>query len=625
VLEPNDRHHLFESLRPPEGYELDCAIGTTFSLDLLTLLTVPLAFTLFEWEDRDGRPIADPLAILEALRRYSDRISIFCQAGQISVPRRSQLLYAHLENSTFEVTVSNSQGVFHPKVWVLRFTAQDGPVLYRVLCLSRNLTFDNSWDTVLVLDGELTDREKAFAANHPLGDFVAALPGLAIRKLPDAVLANIERVQHEIRRTRFDPPEGFESIGFWAPGVRQADGWPFDSRVDRLLVVSPFVSEGCLTDLTGQGSGNVLVSRLESLQGVSQECLKGFEQVYFLSPQAAGEEGDSDDPPVEGDVPIAGLHAKLYIVEEGWDARVLTGSANATDAAFHHNVEFLVEMVGKKSRVGLNVFLSQEKGRTSFADLLQAYTPSEAPTPIDPEAERLQGLADGARRELANGRLLATVSPSDKPDTFNLRLSIQGDGSLTLPPEVTARCWPITLHEAAGVPLRTEPGPIAEFQGISFEALTSFFAFEVTASTGHRSVTSRFVLNLPLQGAPQDRKDRILQSLLSDRNQVLRFILLLLAEGGQDAADLVSEAGQSLVNGSKDKTGSTMAPSVLEPMLKALAHDPTRLDQIARLVEDLGKTPEGKALLPEGFDSIWQPIWSARQRLQSNAERHPSS
>src|ERR1043165_9260986 len=65
MLEPQSRRHLLEALRPPPGYALDCAIGTTFSLDLLTMLTAPLAFTLFDWEDEGGHPTADPLALLE--------------------------------------------------------------------------------------------------------------------------------------------------------------------------------------------------------------------------------------------------------------------------------------------------------------------------------------------------------------------------------------------------------------------------------------------------------------------------------------------------------------------------------------------------------------------------------
>jgi hypothetical protein len=62
---------------------------------------------------------------------------------------------------------------------VLRFAAPDQPVVYRFLCLSRNLTFDRSWDTILLLEGRLLEQEKEIAVNRPLSDFVAAVPELA--------------------------------------------------------------------------------------------------------------------------------------------------------------------------------------------------------------------------------------------------------------------------------------------------------------------------------------------------------------------------------------------------------------------------------------------------------------
>jgi len=58
MLLPNERRSLEECLRPPVGFSLDCAIATTFSLDLLALLEAPLAFTMFEWQESGQRPRA---------------------------------------------------------------------------------------------------------------------------------------------------------------------------------------------------------------------------------------------------------------------------------------------------------------------------------------------------------------------------------------------------------------------------------------------------------------------------------------------------------------------------------------------------------------------------------------
>src|SRR5207249_7591823 len=99
MLAPRSRRLLLDALRPPAGYRLDRAVGTSYTLDLLALLTAPLAFTFFDCEDNEGRPATDPLALLQAIRRHAGRIHLFCQAGRIAVPRPGQHLLHYLEDT----------------------------------------------------------------------------------------------------------------------------------------------------------------------------------------------------------------------------------------------------------------------------------------------------------------------------------------------------------------------------------------------------------------------------------------------------------------------------------------------------------------------------------------------
>jgi hypothetical protein len=615
MLEPQSRRHLLESLRPPSGYSLDCAIGTTFSLDLLTLLTAPLAFTLFDWEDEQGQPPHDPLPLLEAVRRYASRISIFCQAGQIVVPKGNQPLLSYLENSVFQVTARHPGRVFHPKVWILRFTSPEVAPLYRVLCLSRNLTFDRAWDTVLVLEGEYFERRNAYTSNHALGDFVAELPKLA-RSVPEKVRADVERVQYELRRVWFDPPEGFEEIYFWPLGIEGTRrSWPFaprGRRLDRMLIVSPFVSEGCLDRLTDECDGNLLISRPEELDKLKPDCVENFERVYVLSPAAQPEEQDEQQAETTPES-LSGLHTKLYIADTGWKARVWTGSANATHAAFNGNIEFLVELVGEKSKCGINSFLAQSQGQTSFMDLLQEFTPS--PVPPDSKQGQAEQLADEARRVLAGVGFVASVNSLQEDGLFQLSLRLQNDCSYILPEEATARCWPITLHEAAGISLVGGSGEVAVFGPASFEAITSFFAFEVSATHGENHATIRFALNVPLEGAPSDRQERILRSLLNSKDRVMRFMLFLLAEGGVDAMTLLL-ATRAHFTTSDGKGSTNIEFPLFEILVRSLDRNPAKLDEVARLVDELRKSDEGRQLLPENFDAVWEPICAARESLK---------
>src|SRR5688500_4705122 len=113
MLEPGDRVLLFEALRPPEGFRFDQGFGTTYSLDLLALLTAPLAFTWFEQQDDEGHTAAiNSLEILESLRRHADHLTIFCHAGRIAVPKTAYPQLAFIEDSIVECQPAQG-GAFH--------------------------------------------------------------------------------------------------------------------------------------------------------------------------------------------------------------------------------------------------------------------------------------------------------------------------------------------------------------------------------------------------------------------------------------------------------------------------------------------------------------------------------
>lgn len=634
VLEPQERRLLLGSLRPPKGYTLDCAIGTTFSLDLLALLFVPLAFTMFDWESEDGYPTSESLALLEALRRHAGRISIFCQAGQISIPKRHHTLFGYLEDSVFEVTPPDQRGVFHPKVWILRFQAPDEPIMYRLLVLTRNLTFDRSWDVMLVLDGELVDRRNAFALNHPLGDFVKALPHMAVRPVTSQAQSHVTKVQSEIRRVRWELPEGFDEVAFWPLGIGTSRRWPFGGRIDRMLIISPFLSEGCLSRLTAQGHGNIVVSRAESLDSLGREAYERLDAAYVLSDAADPEPSDEVDGTDDhqdsefsyagaaASPSLVGLHAKVYVADAGRRARIWTGSANATDAAYACNVEFLVELGGTRGRCGVDAILSRTDGAVSFADLLQEYRPPAEVPAVDLEQERLEARVEEARQMVARAGLIAKVVRQEGQEHYQLSLCLAAGARFDLPPDIQARCWPITLRELAALELNghrqghaPDDGALATFGPLSIEALTPFFAFELRTSSGGRNASCRFVIKLPLEGAPEHRLERVLRSLLSDRDKVLRYLLLLLLEGDSDIANEVLLSSLGPAPKAAGNGPSFSGIPLFEAMVRALHSGSQRLDEVARLVDDLKKTPEGQELLPEGFDTIWEPICAARRRL----------
>ena len=358
---------------------------------------------------------------------------------------------------------------------------------------------------------------------------------------------------------------------------------------------------------------------------------------YVLSPAAdlnsrdAEEEGKEQldgPPPVEDEVELAGLHAKLFLFENGREARLFTGSANATLAAFHQNVEVLVELVGQRKDCGIDALLGldEDPKLETLRSLLQEYQlPDSIEPPDDPQGP-LGGRADRLARMLGAARLTATVHDVDAGQRWDTTLS----GKLPeIPVGAEVKVWPATLPSEAALRIddrrvdRHEPaGPagsadrIATFRGLSFEALTAFFAFEVSLREGPHEVRKRFAVTAELVGAPENRKQRLLRSLLEDRGRVLQLLFLILMGEGADVWTFVQAARRD-GTAPQGSFGGWDQATLLEALLRCLSRNPERIDDVGRLISDLGRTPEGKNLLPEGLNEIWEPVWAAREALRS--------
>ncbi|MBO5884988.1 MAG: hypothetical protein J6Q51_04250, partial [Clostridia bacterium] len=66
----------------------------------------------------------------------------------------------------FTVETAQKRGLarypsFHPKFWLIKYVNNEGEALYRVVVLSRNLTFDRSWDVSFCMEGRKVAKRTA--------------------------------------------------------------------------------------------------------------------------------------------------------------------------------------------------------------------------------------------------------------------------------------------------------------------------------------------------------------------------------------------------------------------------------------------------------------------------------
>ena len=615
MLAANSRRTFLSELRPPDEYALDRAIATTFSLDLYTLLMAPLSMVLFECECQD-EALKDPIAILEALRRVSGRFSVFCQQGRIGVPRNDTPLFRYLEKTVVEVKPKDSKGVFHAKTWFMRFTSKERPIFYRFLCLSKNLTFDRSWDTMLSLEGEVQDRTVGYRRNKPLGEFIEALPELALTELTEDTKKNVAILADEVPRVDFTLPEDFDDIEFFpigVPGKKRRLKWGQPSRT---LLVSPFLAEDPIRRLAESGSENVLISREESLDGLPNELIGEIEkntQIYVMDeaaqkPEEMGDEEEALSPSLND---LSGLHAKLAIFEEGWDAFVLSGSANATRSAWYgENVEFMAQMAGKRSRVGIDSFLGMENPHQSFYSMLRPYTRTEKPKEMS-LSKKLEAILENARQAISAAGIRGQITHSMER---GYAVTLKAGAPLFFGTDnLLGTCYPISLpaNRALDIAALTRGDPLT-FVDLTPVGLCTFFAFHLEAQLEKEKAGISFILNLPVDGMPADRDKTIMRSIVSDKDRFVRYLLFLLSEDSHCGA--ADHLYLSLLKGKDEgNTARVFLPlQLLEELVRAYSRDKSKLDHIARLVEDLKQSEESQSILPEGFDQVWEAFSALR-------------
>ncbi|MFF0905363.1 UNVERIFIED_CONTAM: phospholipase D family protein [Kocuria sp. CPCC 205316] len=609
-LGPEDRKLLTDALEPPPGMELDRAVTTTYSLDLVALLLVPLTFAAIDQqgsEEEPGDPDqgVDPVALLESVRRYADRLTVFVQAGGIAVPAKYRPMLTYLEDSLVQVFVPDTGGVFHPKVWVLRFLDAEENCVHRVLVLSRNLTFDNSWDALLVLDESDDPRENLLPGGE-LADYLETVSSWAVAPgLSNERAAELTDLIDSLRGVSFSAPTGFKDATWVArTGERTVHsrslwddvtgGVHAQDRATRALVISPFLDTS-LADLVDRCGKVQLLSRAESLDGLGD--LAKQVETFVLDPSAdldgAQDEADEGSPGPTVVGRLAGLHAKIYFVERGHSTTLYVGSANATRGGFGRNAEFGVRLTGRKGLI--DEIWSGTHGNLGLSAVCQ---------PCDPKPPDEAAIArQRAERELERfhaalaGAGLRLDAAEDADGTYTLDASLSG--AVDEPEGVTTTVRLLSLPAQE----RTLSEELT-WTRVDASRITPLLCVRSRIAVGGAVVERSAVLVADLHGAPKDRSARVLAEMLKTPEDVLRYLAFLLGDvtlsqalrfGGTTGAAAFFGAGG---------TGHSADVVLFEPLMRAAMHgDADALGRIDRLVGEL-RTVEALHLLPDGLEEL---------------------
>lgn len=592
-----DRLDYGRILKPPVGFECEFAVGTTYSLDLEAMFGVPLA--LFFTEEMDGALLQNPIYVLEGLRKGADKIALFCEGGQIKVPKTS-VVFALLENSVFQVTLQNENS-FHPKVWLIKYVDSKGKALYRFVILSRNLTFDRSWDVAVVLEGEVS--EQATRKNHPLIDFLRFLQArttLAAKKERiDALVEELPYVQFQTRDRHFI------DFSFFPLGIGKGydrDSTSLFERYHQLLIISPFLSRATIHDLDAlayAGSHKTLITRRIEIPQLTPELLQSFECYCLKDTIVDGEEAISEDEATAADYQQQDIHAKLYFKTKYSEHTLYIGSANCSHNAWNGNVEFLLGLKYKKWGFRISQVIDQLFGRDK-GNFDELHNPFERITVMPPESskgedeieQRLQKAIKILCRSNPRAHVARNNGQYDVIMYFDLK-GIDTEIDLTI--------------AALGCEQTVKVQDTTFLNGLSLMELGEFYI--VTAGLGE--VRLQRIIKIYTLGIPAERNTEIFKSVIKDKNTFLRYMAFLLSDNYLLAILEQEERKKTGTNSWNYEIYDT--PVLYENMLKAAAHSPEKfreIDEIVQLVND-------RDIIPAEFDRLYTTFLKASRRTNS--------
>lgn len=579
MLEPQYRSSLYDILRPPSGFELDCLLVTTYSASLDTVLTLPAAM-LVDRIDGTGKPGAFTPADLAALKRVCSRTAIFCQGGAIHAAERVPPAIIEAEQMVHEVKAPGG-GNFHPKTWIMRFRRLgSGASLLRVAILSRNLTGDRSWDAGIVLE---SGAALAKAERNDLGDLVRLLPRCCEKPLPRDRLALVEQLADEVERVKWRVPNGLRKPSFHLVGGQPGQGWR-QPESDRLAILSPFLTPRAVKLLAkSTGAMPFIVSRRDTLEQCWPALEARIERKMVLAAH-----NDADGPrPTQ-------IHAKILLWERRGRTRLAIGSMNATTAALSgRNVEFMLsaDCTALVGDAGVGAILDSEHLGSVVEDFAPEPGAVTAEPPFDDRPARAYLLAAQLHLDcIDTGQgwelRLIPCGPLGEVETLlpNLRFR-----PVTLAAKRAGRCGEAL---ARGAPAAL-PGtvPLAE--------LTGFTAFEADGRDGPIA----FVLNLEVRGvADEERRRAALKTLLPDERSFSDFLRILLGDySGLENSTTVGAAG-----GAAADWHMAGEAGLLELLVRCAADEPDRLASIEQTL---------KAFDPEEFELVttsdFRQLWAA--------------
>lgn len=562
-----------------DNYELDFAIGATYSLELDALIGSTISLDLFE--EFDANSIKNPIFMLKELRKTSNKIALFCESGQISCPSEQRKIYILLEDMVFPVLTSkkfknNHYTSFHPKFWLIRYKKGDD-VRYRVIILSRNLTFNRSWDISFVMDGTVSD--------NPTDGYDALISFIeySIENSTDSIenplidekITKMNEILDELKYVHFElGHDAFSDFEFIVNGVgdssHEIQNHPlFKQDWERILIMTPFLSEQVISKFNkkiNHDSNSILISLSDSFQKLDQEDCNNFHLYRLREEIVTGENqiSEGQDFPMSQDI-----HAKIYVCEKNEYCEFYLGSLNASCRALWGNVELMIKLTSKNLTVEQ---IAQDIFNNGGDNPFEEYT-------IKPDID--------------------DVEDEDEDSSFIIKQILRLNPKAKVVPNNGFYDIEVEFDENPFENKDIELCPLLSNNSQKFSKRVTFENLnKLLLSEFHIIRIGDFekVIKIQTEGMPTDRQNEIISEIIKNKDDFIEYVALLFGEDYYGVIQSNNGKGDNL-----NKQFYARLSELYEKMLQASVYSPEKFDEITTIIESLSD----EKIVPDGFNELY--------------------
>jgi len=583
-------------LSPPLGYVLENAVATTYSLDMLAFLSIPVA--LFYSQSLDEKVSEDRMDIFDAIQKTSDKVKIYCQKSKIARPDNNMLI-SFIEDSVAEMLPDKANISFHPKIWVIRYRGKDKSILYRVIVLSRNLTFDRSWDVAFFLEGFLGNSIKV--KNKPLADYLNHLSGISDFRDSQKFIKDFQKVDFIVENP-------FNGFSFHPMGFDAYTNPLQDETFEDLIIVSPFLNKTTLNHFSNKkivSGEKYLFSRKEELDKIHLDVLGDY-AVYALSQRVVDGEDDVEVSEEAGeDSQTQNLHAKLFIGSKANNkTRWFLGSANCSNAAMTRNEEFLISLEADDNLAAPQEILKILLGKETMLEIFEKYERSSR-DPIESTEIDFREIIFSLLQYLESKKNITAICKPDSEPTnkFTIQIAIIHN-ELFDTQEFEISCSPYGWKSDLRV---ISPGVSLDFAGMALHNLSPFLIWNILHKPSGQN--KEFITRIPIK-LPDNRKQAIFRSIIENKEKFFQFIQFLLGNNEGQFKFIGSKSNYSPKKGSGSNSIWNQSQPLLEEMLMALSRNPGKLADIDKVIAQL-QNAGADDIIPEDFIKFWKVFQTA--------------